>query len=259
MGMILTGQVMHRRLFPKENAFRYGIYYLALKLKDLPSSMGVFLGINRPGLVAFHNRDHGERDGSNLQEWAERILQAENLQAAAHDVTLVCMPRVFGYVFNPVSFWLCHDAHGSLRAVLCEVNNTFGERHTYLCVPDHGGSITENEWITAKKLFHVSPFLEREGHYRFRFAIQPEKMGFWIDYHDASGKKQLVTALTGGLTPLTPRSLHRAFWRYPAVCLVAVFRIHWQAARLVMRGIRYIPKPAQHSFRQSRSANITEV
>lgn len=259
MGMILTGQVMHKRLFPKENGFQYGIYYLALPLKNLPNPKGLFFGVNRPAIVGFQNRDHGARDGTDLQTWIEAILQDAGLSDAAHDVTLLCMPRVFGYVFNPVSFWLCRDAAGALRAVLCEVNNTFGERHSYLCVPVHGGPITDNDWMTAHKLFHVSPFLAREGHYRFRFAIHPEKLGIWIDYHDAHGAKQLITALSGHLEPLSNRALHRAFWRYPAVCMVAVMRIHWQAMRLILRGIRYIPKPLQHALRQSRTANITKV
>lgn len=257
--MILTGQVMHKRLFPKENSFQYGIYYLALPLQKLPHPTGWFFGVNRKAIISFHNRDHGARDGSDLQTWIKIILTDAGIADAAHDVTLVCMPRVFGYVFNPVSFWLCRDAAGHLRAVLCEVNNTFGERHSYLCLPKHGGAITDDDWMTAQKLFHVSPFLEREGHYCFRFAIHSDRMGFWIDYYDANGAKQLITALNGKLAPLTGQSLRAVFWRYPAVCLVAVMRIHWQAARLVLRGIRYIPKPLQHAFRQSRSHNITEV
>ena len=120
---------MHGRLFPKRNSFTYGIYYLSLplsKLKNLPISY------NRFGPLSFYDRDHGHCDGSTLENWARDILKTYNITKADGEMTLICMPRVFGYVFNPVSFWLCRDKDQKLRAVLCEVHNTFGQRHTYI-------------------------------------------------------------------------------------------------------------------------------
>jgi DUF1365 family protein len=242
---ILQGKVMHKRFFPRENSFVYGIYYLAFPLsKMVELANGWRFGVNRFAIASFHEKDHGERSDAPVEPWARRIL-AQKAPAATGEIILVAMPRVFGYVFNPVSFWLCHDVAGKVRAVICEVNNTFGEQHCYLCTREDGGIITENDCLEAKKVFHVSPFLKREGSYKFRFDIQSGKMGVWIDYYAADGNKQLVTSLTGKLIPYTASSFRRVFWRHPLVCLAAVGRIHMQALRLAIKGIKYVPKPAQ--------------
>lgn len=256
---ILNAKVMHKRLFPRENAFVYGIYYLAFPLRAAGAlADGWRFGVNRAALSSMNNRDHGARDGTPLEPWA-RAIMAEHAPAVDGDIVMVTMPRVLGHVFNPVSFWLCHDAAGALRAVICEVNNTFGERHAYLCMHDDTRAIDGQDWLWAEKLFHVSPFLPRDGAYRFRFDIRDDKLGIWIDYYDARGEKQLLTSLTGTFVPYTRQNLRRAFWRHPLVCLIAVARIHMQALRLVLKGIKYIPKPPQLATRASRSRNMTKL
>ncbi|MBU6236075.1 MAG: DUF1365 family protein, partial [Alphaproteobacteria bacterium] len=180
------------------------------------------------------------------------------VQGAAFNVVLVTMPRVLGYVFNPVSFWLCYDEMGQLRAVLCEVNNTFGEHHDYLCVRPDKGPIGDTDTLVGSKQFHVSPFMEREGSYTFRFTCRDDALGFWIDHYDAEGKKLLVTSLVGKLHGFDDATLWRMFWRYPLVPLVAIIRIHWQALRLISKGIGYIRKPPQKAERQSVADNITK-
>ncbi len=252
------GRVMHKRIFPRQNFFQYGIYYLALPLNQINTIKNNWLfGINKPAILSFYNRDHGARDGQSLQSWINTILQEANLQDAAENITLICMPRVFGYVFNPVSFWLCRDKNENLRAVLCEVNNTFGETHSYLCAPTQGETINNEEWLEAEKLFHVSPFLEREGRYKFRFNIHESALNIAIDFHDKSGNKKLVTTLTGKLVPLNAKNLKQAFWKHPLVTMTAVIRIHWQAIKLVLKGIKYRPKPKQLDIKQSH--NVTKV
>ena len=192
---IYTAKVMHRRLFPKENAFRYDVYYLALPLpaQDVTGRW-----------ASFHARDVGKRDGSDPLAWARAVLAGYGLNERITDIVLVTMPRVMGYVFNPVSFYLCLDDAGVLRAVICEVHNTFGEQHSYLCAHEDHAPITADRWLEAQKIFHVSPFLPRDGHYKFRFDLQPESMGILIDYYSASGEKQLVTTLVGRFSPLMP-------------------------------------------------------
>lgn len=257
---ILTGKVMHARLFPRENKFVYGIYYIACPLDALAAlDTGLFFRVNRFGLLSFHDRDHGERDGSNLQVWIDRILKEYGLDSAVARVTLVAMPRVFGYVFNPVSFWLCHDAEGDLRAVLCEVNNTFGERHSYLCAHSDGRAIGPEDCLEGQKVFHVSPFLAREGGYTFRFNVQEKAFGVWIDFYDAAGAKQLVTTLTGTFEPFTPQAIRRRFFSHPLVTMTAVWRIHWQALKLLAKGIQYIPKPLQLEKRLTTTHNIKKM
>lgn len=236
---------MHKRLFPKENGFTYGIYYLAFPLAAINSlADGWRFGLDRLGVMGFNRRDHGPRDGTDLQAWISPILTARGLPGDL-SITLVAMPRVFGHVFNPVSFWLCRDQGGDLRAVLCEVNNTFGETHLYLCRHPDNAVITRDDILGAEKVFHVSPFLPREGSYQFRFDCTDSHIAVWIDYFAADGQKQLITALTGKLQPLTRESRRRAFWSYPLVSLVALWRIHWHALRLLFKGVRYVPKPPQ--------------
>ena len=247
---LYTAKVMHKRFFPKKNAFSYGVYYLALPL-PAPEIPGFFTG--------FYPRDLGLRDGSDPETWVRKIVADYGLNEKTQHIALITMPRVLGYVFNPVSFYLCQNAENKLIAVLCEVHNTFGEQHSYLCAnPDHS-PIMADQWLSAEKLFHVSPFLPRSGSYQFRFDLRDEKLGIWIDYSDDSGRKQLITSLIGNLTPLTAHSLRRAFWRHPLVSLKAIALIHWQAFRLFMKGIRYIVKPLQFVDKVTATRNLNKM
>ena len=246
---IYTAKVMHKRLFPKVNQFSYGVYYVALPLPaaKLPSR-----------LLSFHNKDHGDRGGSDVGIWARSILKTYGMDALIEHIVLITMPRVLGYVFNPVSFFMCLDKNKELRAVICEVHNTFGEQHSYLCArPDHA-PLSPDEWLEAEKLFHVSPFLPRNGHYKFRFALAAEKLGIWIDYYDAHGEKQLITALSGIFSPVSNTSLNRVFWTHPLVTLKVIALIHWQALKLTAKNIRYIVKPLQLIEKISAAHNLTK-
>lgn len=247
---IFTAKVMHKRLFPKVNQFTYGVYYLALPLGK---------AVDLKGMISFHEKDHGAKDGSELELWINQILAHYGLSTKVAAVQLVTMPRILGYVFNPVSFWLCFDAEQQVRAVLCEVNNTFGETHSYLCAHEDHRPIHADDWLSAQKLFHVSPFLERQGRYQFRFAYEKESLGIWIDYYNAQENKQLITALTGKLEPLTRASLRRAFWKHPLVTLKTIALIHWQAIKLLAKGIRYIPRPSQLPDKLSTTRNLTKM
>ena len=201
--------------------------------------------------MSFHTKDHGARDDSSMTDWIENILDSYNLGETITNIMLVSMPRILGYVFNPVSFWMCYDACGDLRAVLSEVNNTFGETHSYVSLHDDHRPILPNDVLSAAKVFHVSPFLKREGHYTFRFADTPSKLGIWIDFYDAEGNKQLETALTGTHSPMSKLSLRKAFWTHPLVTLKAITLIHWQAIKIMAKKIRYISRPKQIDSRTS--------
>lgn len=253
--MVITPQlyiakVMHKRFFPKENAFNYNVYYLALPLPAPPI---------HSRLVSFNAKDLGKRDGSDPVLWIRSILTEYNLNDQTQNILLITMPRVLGYVFNPVSFYLCLDNNNALRAVLCEVHNTFGEQHSYLCANADHAPITADCWLEAEKLFHVSPFLERNGHYKFRFDLQHSKLGIWIDYYDIEQKKQLITSLMGTFIPLTTQNMRRAFWQHPLVTLKAITLIHWQALKLIGKGIRYITKPKQLMPKLTTSRNLKKM
>lgn len=247
---IFTAKVMHKRLFPKENRFTYGVYYLALPLPAVPLA---------GRMVRFDPADIGHLDGRDPSCFAKEILAEYGLAAKAQHIMLITMPRVLGYVFNPVSFYLCLDDEKRLRAVIAEVHNTFGEQHSYLCAHPNHAPLLNDDWLEAEKLFHVSPFIAREGRYRFRFAMGENKLGIWIDYYDKAQNKQLLTSLTGSLSPLTKASLVKAFWTHPLVTLKTIAQIHWQALRLVAKGIRYIPKPQQNVDKVSATENLTKM
>lgn len=257
---ILFAKVMHKRLLPRINAFTYGIYYMSVPL-SAPERLqdGWRFGVNRAGLMSFHARDHGDRvAGADLRVWARRLLDSYKITVADGEIELVAMPRILGYVFNPVSFWLCHDRTGHLRAVICEVNNTFGETHSYICAHDDQRVITADDWLDGQKVFHVSPFLPRDGTYRFRFNAQHSGLGIWIDHYDAAGQKKLLTALTGQWVDYSAASRQRAFWRHPLVTLRAIFLIHWQALKLLSKGVRYIPKPPQLKEKTTAVRHLTK-
>lgn len=241
---------MHKRHFPRENTFHYNVYYLALPLPAAPVPSR---------LVSFHAKDVGERNGRDPSEWARNLLKDYGLGHKTENIVLITMPRILGYIFNPVSFYLCLDSARLLRAVICEVHNTFDEQHSYICANADHSPITDNQWLEAEKVFHVSPFLNRSGKYKFRFDLQPDKLGIWIDYYDADQKKQLITSLIGRFSPLNTKSLRSAFWRHPLVTLKAISLIHWQAVKLMMKGIKYISKPAQQENKITASRNLNKM
>ncbi len=242
---ILTAKVMHRRLSPKINAFTYRIYYLCLPLAKINTpETNKQLAVNRFSLLSFYTKDHNNKE-NDLQQWIDDLLRANNIHHQIDNITLIAMPRILGYVFNPISFWLCFNEKQELKAVLCEVNNTFGEKHNYLCVPKLHDSIHSDEWLEAEKLFHVSPFLKIEGKYKFRFSIKHKDIKIWINYYDKNNNKQLATSLVGDLSPLTKNALRHVFLSHPLITFKTIFLIHWQAMKLVAKKIKFIPKPKQ--------------
>jgi DUF1365 family protein len=243
MAEIVTAQVFHARTRPKRNAFRYGVYYLRLKLEELsaPGKCALF-SLDRFNLFSIRAGDY--RTGPLAARQAVAAALAEfGVTEADGQIELITMPRVLGFAFNPVSFWLCHDRDKNLRAVIATVNNTFGERHRYLCCHADHRPIRGDDWLEAKKIFHVSPFLAVEGTYRFRFDCPPDKVAIWINHHDAEGLL-LSTSLIGKTEPLTSARLLFYFFRYPLVTLKVVALIHYQAVKLFLKGMRHYRKPA---------------
>lgn len=258
---LFFAKVMHKRLLPRINGFTYKVYYIAAPLSSLSAiADGWRFALNTFGLMSFYSRDHGPRSGANLEPWIRQLLLEYNIDQADGEVVLVALPRILGYGFNPVSFWLCLDKDEQLRAVLCEVHNTFREQHSYLCTREDRQPITGEDWLVSEKQFHVSPFLKREGTYRFRFDYRPldRKLGVWIDYYNAQTQKQLLTSLVGHLMPLTRQNRRRAFWQFPLVSLKVIGLIHWQALKLLSKRIRYIPKPQQLEQTISYGGNLTK-
>ncbi len=237
--LIGTGTVRHTRLRPAVNAFEYPTYFLLLPMRALRANASADLARNRFGLVSFHDRDHGDGRADALA-WLEELLGREGIADADGEVWLHTYPRVLGYVFKPVSFWYCHRADGSLAAVVVEVNNTFGERHCYLL---SGRDVAFGRELSARKVFHVSPFCRIEGRYRFRFARTAERTVARVDHDDDDGPL-LATSVSGRLAPLTRASARAAFFGMPLMTLGVIARIHWQALRLWAKRVPFFRKPA---------------
>lgn len=228
---------MHERLSPQRHGFRYRLYMHRLVLDELPALARRLrlLGINRPRASAFFEADHLGATPGTLRPRVETLLREHGLTRTIGAIELVTHCRVFGYVFNPVSFFFCYDQDDSLAAVIAEVNNTFGESHAYVLTPDA-------ETATAKKVFHVSPFMTLDGTYRFAFDISPAHLDVRIDLY-REGLPIFVSRLSLDRRPLTDRGLALALVRYPLATLAVIGRIHWQALRLWWKGAAYYPKP----------------
>lgn len=243
---LYVGEVMHRRLRPFVHAFRYRVYSLLVDLDELPDldrRLRLF-AYNRAGLFAFHDRDHGPRDGTPLRPWVERRLDEAGFDAPSGRIMLLCFPRVLGYVFNPISVYFCHDRQGRLVAILYEVRNTFGQQHGYLLpVEGDGGG-----WIrqTQDKQFFVSPFLPMECRYAFRIRPPGERLAVVIRQTTATADGEadiLLATQTGIRRPLSDRWLLRMALAMPLLTLKILFAIHWQALRLWRKGARLHARP----------------
>ncbi len=238
-----TGSVVHVRHTPVAHRFVYPIAFVRVPLSVWPTLRVPLLGVDRPNLFSLRRADHGARDGGDLAAWLSGVLRTHGLDAVADgEVVLQTFPRLLGYVFNPVSFWFCHDAQGQLRAVLAEVNNTFGERHTYVVAhPDHR-PIASTDVFEVAKVFHVSPFFPVSGVYRFRFDLSQKRSAVSIDYFE-NGQPQLSTRLSGQLAPLGGRALAGWALRFPFMTLGVMWRIHVQALKLWRKRVPFFRKP----------------
>ncbi len=236
--LLATGVVRHERLRPRAHAFDYRTYFLLLPMRALKRQGDGALVRNRFGLVSFHDADHGDGRTDALA-WLDELLQREGVHDADGEAWLQTYPRVLGYVFKPVSFWYCHRADGTLAAVVAEVNNTFGERHCYLLA---GPGLGWGRELRARKVFHVSPFCDVQGGYRFRFMRTEDRIVARVDHDDDTGAL-LKTSVSGRLAPLTHAAVHRAFFGMPLMTLAVVARIHWQALRLFAKRVPFFGKP----------------
>ncbi|HRP66477.1 MAG TPA: DUF1365 domain-containing protein [Thauera sp.] len=240
---VCFGAVMHERHVEAHNRFVYPTAFLRLPLSQLERLRVPLLGIERANVFTFRNRDHGARDGSPLLPWLRGLLRTHGIEAVCDgEVVLQTMPRLFGFVFNPVSFWFCHDRDGALRAVLAEVSNTFGERHNYLVHHGDLRPIVSGDELRARKCFHVSPFFPVSGEYRFRFEQRGAVHAVSVDLWDGAAL-QLSTRLSGRAEALDGRAMAKWLARQPFMTLGVVARIHWQALRLALRRVRFFRKP----------------
>jgi DUF1365 family protein len=251
---IVHGEVAHRRTRPAVNAFCYPAFCLRIPLSRMSELPARGVALNARGALSFRERDHGARDGTPLLTWIRQLLARERI-AADGEIVLYAFPRMFGYVFNPVCFWVCHDRGHRVHAVLAEVNNTYGETHHYLLAHPDGCPLASGETLTTRKMLHVSPFCALQGHYAFRFHFGPDRWLARIDYFDDAhnGDALLETRIAGACEPLERAAAQRLLWRYRGFTLAVIARIHWQALRLWAKRVPSMRKPEPPGERLSRN------
>jgi hypothetical protein len=236
---IYFGRVTHARSGAVSHRLAYRVWYLLVDIDELDAldrALPLFAS-ERPGVVSFHRADHGPRDGGALRPWIEGWLAHAGIDIEGGPIRILTMPRIWGYTFNPLSVWYCHHADGSLRAILYEVSNTFGERHSYLVPVDASAGDGPISRSFAKELF-VSPFIGMDAMYRFRTWVPQERARIVV--HESTGEGHLLTAtLTAHRAPLSTRTLMRGLLAYPLLTLKVIGGIHWEAFRLWRKGAPY--------------------
>jgi DUF1365 family protein len=277
---LATGEIRHTRWRPIVNSFCYPALFLRIPIHDLATiQWPALMRHNQWGLWSFYNHDHG--DGRTpLHEWALATLRStladlppaeqstalwNRLNCDNTQVWLHSFPRILGYTFNPVSFWFIHEKTSqALLAIICEVHNTFGQKHCYVLRHPNGQAIRNGELFTADKVFHVSPFCPVTGHYRFRFAFRynPQcpstlmQLIARIDYDDAPLLSSLIhsatapdplinTAISGKLEVCTSRRLLSLLLKLGWFTVGVMLKIHWQAFQLWRRNVRFFRLPIQ--------------
>lgn len=247
---IVPAWTYHRRLNGPSNAFRYGVDYLLLDLDRLPR-VGL-LAHNRLGLFSIHDRDHGgERHAGRGTSWVRAVLSSEGWPDANEcRVLLLTQPRFLGFWFCPVSFWMVTFGE-EVRAVIAEVNNTFGERHSYLCAHPGFRPISPDDTMNARKVLHVSPFQNVAGEYRFRFNVTENSVAIRI--HHRHGDGGMVATLSGPRRPVSNGGLLRSALRRPLGAMRVLALIYLQALLLRWKGARYRPRPTPPARGLSRS------
>ena len=232
---------------PKKHHLRYRVFSLLIDLDELPVLNRLkWFGHNRLALFSFRDADHG--DGLPLRDWVNQQLASEGLVPAGR-VRLLCYPRILGYVFNPLTVWFCDDPAGKPLATIYEVHNTFRERHSYV--------LPVGAEQTADKAFYVSPFIDMDCRYDFRLTPPGDKVRVAIN-ETQDGQPLLYAAFTGDRHELTDAKLMQLFVTHPLMTLKVTTGIHWEALRLIAKGIRIRWYTDRKKSRQSSPARVTE-
>lgn len=252
LNRLLKARVMHHRLLPFKNKFVYKQYYILLEAKESFESPSSLLSINRFNVFSFYFKKYGYRNGDNPYFFAKSLLNEQTNDVQwLKSIFVLTQPSLFGWAFNPVTFWFYVDKEDRLRAVLAEVNNTFGEHHKYFVHFDHFAPLPPDRVLRGKKVFYVSPFFTVEGTYDFRFCFEKDKLGVWITYA-RDEKPVLLTSLVGTLKPMTTSGLLQQFIKIPFSNFKTVLLIHTQALKLWFKGAHYIKRKKHTSTEVTR-------
>ena len=236
---IYKGNVSHRRFKPIKHYFSYRTFSILFNLDELEilqKKISLF-SYNKFNLFSFYNKDHGDRDGGNLKDLVKKNLKKNNLYFNISKIKLLCFPRIFGYVFNPLSIFYCYDEN-NLKVILYEVKNNFNEQHTYIFPVDQNFKIISQH---CDKKFYVSPFIEMETDYNFRLTEPNHELKVYIKQTDKVDKV-LIACQTGKRQQMSTRQLLINFLTHPMMTFKIIFAIHFEALRLWKKGAIYVKK-----------------
>ena len=237
--LIYNGKVIHRRFKPKEHYFKYNVFSLLINLDELETiqdKIKIF-SYNKFNIISFFDADHGPRDGTSLKKWIIKNLKDIGINDDKIQIKLLCYPRIFGYVFNPLSVFFIYNQKSKLISILYEVKNTFGEQHTYIFKATDEKTIINN----CSKKFHVSPFIEMECHYYFRVLKPSDKISVIIDQRNNDGKL-LYASQDGDAKQFNEKNLLISFICHPLMSFKVIAAIHFEALKLWLKGIKVVKR-----------------
>lgn len=237
---LYVGEVVHHRYRPVKHSLRYSLFWMLLDLDELPVLGSLVFSHNRRNVMSFHDRDHLDGSDTPLRIQIERLLDIAGLEPDGGSIRVLCMPRLLGRAFNPISVWFCHRRDGTLSAMLYEVNNTFGQRHSYLIpVTDPTARIIRQ---SCEKRFYVSPFMQMDLVYDFRIAPPGDQTAVVVDGRDAEGKV-ISASFTGHRRAISDATLLGQAVRSVGLAVRILGAIHWEAVKLWVKGLRLRPRP----------------
>lgn len=242
---LFTGKVTHRRARPRRHALTYRVFWMLLDLDEieaLDARLRVF-SRNRFNLLSFHDADHGWDGRGSLRQQIERRLVSAGIAPPAGPMRLLTMPRVLGYVFNPISIFFCHHADGRVGAIVYEVNNTFGQRHFYIAPAGEDAAAGAVLRHGCRKEFYVSPFMGMDLSYDFTVRVPDDQVALGVNGSDADGLV-IATAMSGVRRPMTDARLFGALVSHPLLTLKVIAGIHYEALKLWLKGVPLTRRPA---------------
>ena len=237
---IYSGSVTHKRFKPKKHFFSYKTFSLLIDLNeitDLEKNIK-FFSYNKFNILSFYNSDHGPRDGSSLFKWVKKTLAKSKINTGSGSVKLLCFPRFFGYVFNPLSIFYCYDENSQLKAILYEVKNTFNEQHTYVFPVSPSSNLILHK---CDKKFYVSPFIEMKTFYNFRLLKPGNIINVFIKQADIEGIL-LIACQVGKRLEFNSKNLFFQFLKHPLMSFKVILAIHFEAFRLWSKGIKHVKR-----------------
>ena len=236
---IYTGKVIHKRFKPKEHYFKYNVFSLLIDLNELEeiNKYIKFFSYNKFNIISFYDKDHGDRDGSSIKLWVKKNLRNIGIITEDISIKLLCYPRIFGYVFNPLSTYFIYNKHSELISIFYEVKNTFGEQHTYIFKAQDEKTVKNK----CKKKFYVSPFIEMDCEYHFKTLNPREQLSVVINQNDKDGK--LLFASQDGISKdFNNKNLILSYLTHPLMTFKIIGAIHYEAFKLWAKRIKLIAK-----------------